>query len=90
MVCVFEAQKRGTYHLHALLGGCPSMDGGVESRRDFQLWGISRWKVFKEGAGAGAYLGSYLVKETLQLYIGLDGPWTESQLRGRKLDKLRC
>lgn len=81
--CVFELQHdRGVPHLHALLGGCKGIDGNIEVSRDFTKWGIARWKVFKRGAGAPAYLGKYLVKDVVELYIGEDGPYVEGDLKG--------
>ncbi len=89
-VAVFEMQEdRGVPHLHALLGGCRGIDGGVEVARDFQLWGIARWKVFKREAGAPAYLGKYLAKDVVELYIGDSGPYTEDELKGATLGGLR-
>ncbi len=90
VVCCFETQERGAYHLHALLGGCRGIDGGIETRRDFEKWGIARWKVYREGAGGGRYIGKYLTKDEVELYVSDGGPWTEKQLAGRRLEKLRC
>lgn len=88
--CVFELQEdRGVPHLHALLGGCKGIDGAVEVARDFQLWGIARWKVFKREAGAPAYLGKYLVKDVVELYIGDAGPYTAEALKGPTLGGTR-
>lgn len=89
-VCVFEMQSRGVPHLHALLETASAISGGVEQERDYNKWGIARWKIFRRGAGASYYLGKYLGKELIELYVGLDGPWSEGDLAGRKLAKLRC
>lgn len=90
VAAVFEMQEeRGVPHLHALLGGCRGINGGIEVARDFELWGIARWKAFKRGAGAPAYLGKYLGKEVVELYIGDNGPWDERALKGPTLGGLR-
>lgn len=90
VVAVFEMQEeRGVPHLHALLGGCRAVDGNVEVHRDFQLWGIARWKAFKRDAGAPAYLGKYLGKDVVELYIGDNGPYKAEDLKGATLGGLR-
>lgn len=82
-VCVFEMQEdRGVPHLHALLGGCRALDGNIEVARDFELWGIARWKAFKREAGAPAYLGKYLAKDVVELYMGDTGPYEAERLVG--------
>ncbi len=88
-VCVFEMQKRGVLHLHALLETRKGINGGVEQERDFSKYGIARWKAYKRGAGASAYLGKYLTKDVVEMYILLDGPMGEVELRGHKLDWIR-
>jgi len=75
VVAVYERQTRGDFHLHALLAGCRGISGGVEQERDKVGYGISRWKAFN-GSGAGAYLAKYLGKDMMQLFIGLDGPYS--------------
>ncbi len=89
-ICVFELQERGVPHLHALIRNGRPTNGGLEQERDFNKFGIARWKAYRRGKGASYYLGKYLGKEMIELYIGLDGPWTERDVEGRKLDKLRC
>lgn len=89
-VCVFERQERGVPHLHALLRAGRAISGRVEQERDFQLHGISRWKIYHKGKGAAYYVGKYLGKEMIELYIGLDGPYTKRELAGKRLFKLRC
>lgn len=90
VACVFEMQEdRGVPHLHALLGGCKAIDGNVEVSRDFSLWGIARWKAFKREAGAPAYLGKYLAKDVVELYIGDNGPWEDVDLKGPTLGGLK-
>ncbi len=89
-ICVFELQKRGVPHLHALVRNERSTNGGLEQERDFNKFGIARWKAYRKGKGAAYYLGKYLGKEMIELYIGLDGPYDEADVKGRKLDKLRC
>ncbi len=74
-VCVFELQERGAYHLHALLAGCPSINGLAASEWFDKHFGMSRWKVFKEGGEAPKYLGKYLTKDVVELYIGSTGPY---------------
>ncbi len=74
-ICVFELQKRGVPHLHALLGGCPAINGGDAQEFFERTFGISRWKVYSSGGAAPKYLGKYLQKEVIELYVGLDGPW---------------
>ncbi len=89
-VAVFEMQdERGVPHLHALLGGCRSIDGNVEGARDMSLWGIARWKAYKREAGAPAYLGKYLAKDVVELYMGDTGPYDNSDLKGPTLGGLR-
>ncbi len=74
-ICVFELQKRGVPHLHALLGGCPAINGS-DAQQYFELaFGISRWKVYQPGGEAPKYLGKYLQKEIIELYVGLTGPY---------------
>ncbi len=89
-ICVFELQGRGVPHLHALIRNARATHGGIEQERDFNKFGIARWKAYKRGRGAAYYLGKYLGKEMIELYIGSGGPWKEADVRGRKLDKLRC
>lgn len=74
-ICVFELQKRGVPHLHALLGGCPAINGGDAQQYFEGAYGISRWKVYRHGGAAPKYLGKYLQKEVIELYIGLNGPY---------------
>lgn len=74
-VCVFEMQKRGVPHLHALLAGCAAINGGVAQEHFYREYGISRWKIYQPGGAAPKYLGKYLQKEMMELYIGLDGPY---------------
>ncbi len=74
-VCVFELQARGVPHLHALLGGCPAINGGVAQEHFYRNYGISRWKIYQPGGKAPKYLGKYLQKEIIELYIGTDGPY---------------
>ncbi len=74
-LCVFELQRDGVPHLHALLGGCAAIDGGVAQEHFFRAYGISRWKIYKPGGAAPRYIGKYLQKEMIELYIGLDGPY---------------
>lgn len=88
--CVFEMQEeRGVPHLHALLGGCRGVDGNIEVRRDAELWGYARWKAYKRGAGAPAYLGKYLGKDIVEFYVGLDGPYEAVSLKGNTLGGTR-
>ncbi len=81
-VCVFELQRRGVPHLHALLETWSPFRLGEEQERDYRLWGISRWKVYQPGGGAGGYVGKYLSKAAVEMYIGLDGPYLEARLKG--------
>ncbi len=74
-VCVFELQKSGVPHLHALLGGCPAINGYVAQEHFLKSFGISRWKIYQPGGAAPKYIGKYLQKEMIELYIGHDGPW---------------
>ncbi len=75
VLCVFELHKSGVPHLHALLAGCTAINGGIASEHFFNAYGISRWKIYREGGGAAKYVGKYLAKEMIELYIGLNGPW---------------
>jgi len=74
-VCVFELQDRGAYHLHALLAGCPSINGEVAAKWFEEHFGFSRWKIFSEGGQAPKYIGKYLTKDVVELYIGSQGPY---------------
>ena len=74
-LCVFELQKRGVPHLHALLAGCPAINGGVAQEHFFRNYGISRWKIYQPGGAAPKYLGKYLQKEVIELYFGYEGPY---------------
>lgn len=88
-VAVFELHKSGVPHLHALLGGCPSIRADAAEAAMSKEYGHSRWKVYKEGGGAAGYVGKYLVKEEIELYIGTNGPWSIEELVGQGLAKLR-
>ncbi len=74
-LCVFELHKSGVPHLHALLGGCPAINGGVAAEHFYGGYGMARWKIYRDGGAAPKYIGKYLAKEMIELYIGLDGPW---------------
>jgi len=74
-ICVFELQKRGVPHLHSLLAGCPAINGGVAQEFFFKAYGISRWKIYQPGGAAPKYIGKYLQKEMIELYIGFEGPY---------------
>ncbi len=74
-ICVFELQRRGVPHLHALLGGCPAINGGVAQEHFFRGYGISRWKIYQPGGAAPKYLGKYLQKALVEMYVGFDGPY---------------
>ncbi len=75
ILCVFELHDSGVPHLHCLLGGCPAINGGVANEHFYGAYGISRWKIYRDGGAAPKYIGKYLAKEMIELYIGLDGPW---------------
>jgi len=75
VLCVFELHKSGVPHLHALLGGCPAINGAVAREHFYGGYGISRWKIYQPGGAAPKYIGKYLAKEVIELYIGFDGPW---------------
>lgn len=74
-VCVFELQRRGATHLHALLAGCPGIAAGVANDYFFERFGISRWKVFKPDGAAPKYIGKYLTKDVVEMYIQSSGPY---------------
>ncbi len=76
-VCVFELQQNGATHLHALLAGCEAVNAGTAERYFFERFGISRWKAYKPGGSAPKYLGKYLGKDVVEMYIGSGGPWAE-------------
>ena len=69
-VRVFELQRRGVPHVHALVAGV----GGL--RRDevwgecFRRWGISRILPYDRRRGAGWYLAKYVVKEIVDVEFG--------------------
>ncbi len=73
--CVFELQQRGVPHLHALLAGCPAINGNVAQQFFERSYGFSRWKVFQPGGAAPKYLGKYLQKSIIELYFGYEGPY---------------
>ncbi len=75
VLCVFELHRSGVPHLHALLAGCAAINGGVASEHFYNAYGISRWKIYHEGGAAPKYIGKYLAKEMIELYIGTTGPW---------------
>ncbi len=79
--CVFELQQDGVPHLHALLGGCAAIDGGVASEHFYRNYGISRWKIYQPGGAAPKYLGKYLQKELIEMYVGLEGPYVMDQFK---------
>jgi len=74
-VCVFELQDRGATHLHALLGGCPGIVASVAAEFFWKKFGSSRWKVFSRGGSAPKYIGKYLGKDIVEMYIADDGPY---------------
>ncbi len=74
-ICVFELQKSGVPHLHALLAGCPAINGGEAQEFFYRNYGISRWKVFQDGGGAPRYISGYLSKEIVEMYVGTQGPY---------------
>ncbi len=80
-LCVFELHKSGVPHLHALLAGCPAINGAVASQYFYGGYGISRWKIYKPGGAAPKYIGKYLAKEMIELYIGTTGPWDMDQFK---------
>ncbi len=82
---VFEMQERGIPHVHALLADVRAIDGGVEKERDYRKWGLARWKKYIQGAGASTYLGKYLAKDIIELYIGDCRPEGISDLMEAKL-----
>ncbi len=80
-VCVFELQGNGATHLHALLAGCQAIVGSTAEQFFFREFGISRWKAFKTGGNAPKYLGKYLGKDVVEMYIGSGGPWDEEYFK---------
>ncbi len=80
-ICVFERTKQGIPHLHALLGECGAIDAGAAQEHMFKVSGMARFKVYAEGGGAAGYIGKYLAKEMIELYIGLEGPWKEEDFK---------
>ena len=44
-----------------------------EQERDFRIYGISRWLPYVTAGGAAGYLGKYLTKDRVELYIGAEG-----------------
>lgn len=95
-IVVFELQERGVPHLHALLECQRGINARIEERRDFELWGIARWKPYHKDGGAAAYIGKqlgavgYMAKELVEMYIFDSGPYSERDLSGKKLDRYRC
>ncbi len=80
-LCVFELHKSGVPHLHALLAGCPPINGRYAAEHFYGGYGISRWKIYQPGGAAPKYLGKYLAKEAIELYIGLKGPYDMEQFK---------
>ncbi len=89
-LAVFEMQEsRGVPHVHALLAGCPAIIGSEAQKWFDYRYGFSRWKVFKENSGAPGYLGKYLAKELVEMYVGLEGPYDDNKLKGASLGGTR-
>ncbi len=88
-VCVFELQKRGVPHLHALLETSAAFRLYDEQERDYRIWGLARWKVFTGGGGAPGYVGKYLAKDAVEMYVGLDGPYGKERLKGKDVGGTR-
>lgn len=90
VVAVFEMQKeRGVPHVHALIRTADAVIGSVAAEHFERHFGFSRWKVYKMGGGAAGYVGKYLSKEVIELYVGLDGPYSMKQLAGTTVGGLR-
>lgn len=88
-VGVIEWQERGAPHVHAILAGTRAINGYVEQERDFNKVGISRWRIYKRSGGAAGYLGKYLTKDPVELYIGTRGPYSKNGLKGPSMGGLR-
>lgn len=82
-VCVFELHRSGVPHLHALLSGCPAINGAHAAEWMNDAVGLSRFKVFNPEGQAPAYIGKYLNKEMVELYIGTAGPYTTERFKVR-------
>jgi len=80
-VCVFELTRDGATHLHALLGGCPGINGGAASEWFKKPFGFSRWKVYDREGAAPKYLGKYLQKDVVEMYLSHGGPWQEQDFK---------
>lgn len=81
VICVFERTKAGIPHLHALLAGCDAIRAEAAQVHMFKTFGMARFKVYAEKGGAAGYLGKYLGKEMIELYMGFDGPWKEDDFK---------
>ncbi len=79
---VIEWQEdRHVPHLHVLLAGCRGIDGRRAQESDYIKFGLARWKGYQREGGAAAYLGKYLTKDPVELFVGLDGPYFEETLK---------
>jgi len=80
-ICVFELQGNGATHLHSLLAGCGPVNAASAAAYFEKRFGVSRWKIYKEGGAAPKYVGKYLAKDIVQMYIGTRGPWVEEDFK---------
>lgn len=75
-VSVFEYQRYrgGVPHIHSVIESDRRIDFKKQSNADFFMWGISKWEHYVLGAGATSYLGKYLSKEMVELYVHTEAP----------------
>ncbi len=75
-VSVFEFQKNrgGVPHIHSVIEADRRIDFKKQANLDYYQWGISKWENYVLGAGATAYLGKYLSKEMVEMYVHIEKP----------------
>jgi len=81
-VAVFERHLDGVPHVHAVLGGCGAVNGAAAEHWLARKHGHSRWKILLEKGGAIGYIGKYLYKAVVELFVGTKGPYANKDLRG--------
>ncbi len=89
VVAVFEQHRDGVPHVHALLGGCAAINGRTAEDYFRKAHGLARWKIFDHHGNAPKYIGKYLTKAAVEMYMSKEGPWEYEKLRGTTMGGLR-
>jgi len=89
VVAVFERHRDGVPHVHALIAGCAAINGRTAEDHFRSTHGLARWKIFDRDGHAPGYVGKYLSKADVEMYMGKDGPWDHNDLEGTTLGGLR-